>query len=432
MSDPSLSRREFLTVGTGALALSLVESGSHAAEVKTGTHHIPEDKNLDKAWVDALFAKGKYNDAEKFFNKALEIAQRINSPYLVALSRRNRAGLYSNQLRTDEALSEAEQALAFFRASNYQSDISVTLTTISRAHRRRGDYDKAIDVLQQKLQLAQKANDQRDLAFAYGDLATVLFEQERLPEALKYYEQAYTINKSIQDRLAIAYNAMNRGNVEWRLGHADGVSSLDEAEGLASNQEAGSYSQVLAEVEMIRGQIALSQRNFPDAIARSKHALELSGEQYKDVAVQATYTLGLSQALSGDTREGVKTCTQAVAMAKAEGDAALLSRAMLALAEALEAYGNAQDALTTALEAQKRFSSAGQQESEWRAWLVASLASRRKHDAAGAQEQLTRAKEVLSALNQKWGDDDFRSYLARPDIDFSHKQLGAAVVAENH
>ncbi len=306
----------------------------------------------------------------------------------------------------------------------------MTLTTISRAHRRRGDYERALEVLNQKLQLAQKANDQRDIAFSYGDLATVLSEQERLPEALNYYNQAYAINKSIQDRLAIAYNAMNRGNVEWRLGkYAASDSSLNEATELAKNQR---YTQVLAEIEMIRGQIALSQRHFPEAITRSQHALDLSGTQYRDVAVQAKYTLGLAQAESGSAREGVDTCKQVVDMAKDYGDAALLSRAMLALAEALEASGEAQGALSLAVEAQKRFSSAGQQESEWRAWLVAAQASLSKHDRAAAQEQFKQANEVISALRQKWGDDDFNSYLSRPDIQVSHKQLGVAVSADNH
>jgi tetratricopeptide (TPR) repeat protein len=305
----------------------------------------------------------------------------------------------------------------------------VTLTTIERAHRRRGDYERALEVLNQKLQLAQKANDQRDIAFAYGDIAAVLYEQERLPEAFNYYNQAYAINKSIQDRLGIAYNAMNRGNVEWRLGkYAASASSLNEAAELAKNQ---GYTQVLAEIEMIRGQIALSLRHFPEAITRSQHALDLSG-QYRDVAVPAKYTLGLAQAESGSTREGVDTCKQAVDMAKAYGDAALLSRAMLALAEALEASGDASSALSLALEAQKRFSSAGQQESEWRAWLIAAQASLSKHDRAAAEEQLTQANEVISSLHQKWGEDDFNSYLSRPDIQVSHKQLGVAVSADNH
>jgi non-lysosomal glucosylceramidase len=56
---PDLSRRDFLAAGAGALALSLVESPGRADERKAGMHHIPEDKNLSKEWLDALFAKGK-------------------------------------------------------------------------------------------------------------------------------------------------------------------------------------------------------------------------------------------------------------------------------------------------------------------------------------------------------------------------------------
>ena len=52
MSD--VSRREFLAAGTGALALTVVED--NAAE-KVGSHHIPEDKNLSRAWLESLAAR---------------------------------------------------------------------------------------------------------------------------------------------------------------------------------------------------------------------------------------------------------------------------------------------------------------------------------------------------------------------------------------
>jgi uncharacterized protein (DUF608 family) len=55
-----VSRRAFLSVAGGTLALSLVDSGGTAAPPeKEGTHHIPADKNLDPAWVEALFARGR-------------------------------------------------------------------------------------------------------------------------------------------------------------------------------------------------------------------------------------------------------------------------------------------------------------------------------------------------------------------------------------
>jgi uncharacterized protein (DUF608 family) len=60
-SDTDLSRRDFLAAGAGALALTVVDSCCEpaCAADKLGTHHIPKDKNLSKAWVARLFARGR-------------------------------------------------------------------------------------------------------------------------------------------------------------------------------------------------------------------------------------------------------------------------------------------------------------------------------------------------------------------------------------
>jgi uncharacterized protein (DUF608 family) len=56
-----LSRRDFLAAGAGALALTVVDGccDPAAAGDKLGTHHIPVDKNLSKAWVNKLYAQGR-------------------------------------------------------------------------------------------------------------------------------------------------------------------------------------------------------------------------------------------------------------------------------------------------------------------------------------------------------------------------------------
>ena len=78
------------------------------------------------------------------------------------------------------------------------------------------------------------------------------------------------------------------------------------------------------------------------------------------------------------------------------------------------------------------FQRAGQLESEWRAWVVAARASRLKHDERAASEQLARAADVLSQFHQRLGDAVFSVYLARPDIQISHKQLGGEIPAADH
>jgi serine/threonine protein kinase/Tfp pilus assembly protein PilF len=378
-----------------------------------------------------FFVNSNYEEAEKNYKQGLEFAKRSKSRLPEALILQNLGSMYIQQLRTDEGLSLAQQALTFFEQGQYRFNIHVCLTVIGRGNRRKGDYEAALKAFQQTLDLAQQSNYPAEIAFSYGEIATVLAEQERYPEALNLYDQSYEIHKSLNDRRNMAYSLINHGRLLWQLGRYDEArTALREAEELA-NQPDTNVKPILAEIPVQYAQIALSERRFPEARAKSLQGLELAGTQYEGFAIPAKYTLGLAQAFSGAASEGKKSCEEAVEMAKSAGDAGLLSRAWLALAEVLLENKDAQGALTYALQAQENFNRAGQLESEWRAWAVASRASLLKKDERAASDQLAQSNNVLSQLRQKWGEEVFEKYLTRPDIQFSHKQLGGAVpVAE--
>jgi serine/threonine protein kinase/Flp pilus assembly protein TadD len=379
-----------------------------------------------------FFINGNYDEAERDYNRALEFARRNKSRLREAEVLQNLASLYIQQLRTDDGLAYAQKALEFFQQGGYRSNIHTCLTLIGRANRRKGDYDMALQIFQQTLQLAEASGYQPQIAFSQGEIATVLTEQERYPEALDRYNQSYEINKNLNDHLGMAYKLMDRGNVLWRLGRYDEArASLTQAYDLA-NQPDNSIKPVLAEVTLRFAEIALSERRFPEAGTKSQQALDLAGTHYEGIPVQAKSTLGLSLSFSNSVSEGKKNCEEAVEMATRAGDAALISKAKLALSETQLASNDAQNALTNALEAQARFQRAGQLESEWRAWVVAARASRLKHDERAASEQLARAADVLSQFHQRLGDELFSAYLARPDIQISHKQLGGEIPAADN
>jgi tetratricopeptide (TPR) repeat protein/predicted Ser/Thr protein kinase len=376
----------------------------------------------------AFFVGGKYEEAEKNYNQAREFARRNKSRLREAQVLRNLAILYIQQLRTDEGLTYAQQALKFFQEGGYHSYVSVCRTMIGRAHRRRGDYQAALGVFQENLDMAEQTGYQPQVAFTQGEIAMVLTEQERYPEALSRYQQSYGINKSLNDQLGLMYNSLNLGNVQWRLGlYTDAQTSLTQARGIA-DQPGGSYPPVLAEVRLRNAEIALSQQRYQDARAESEQALALAEKQYEWVYVQAKLALGLAEAHLGTAQNGKTLCEEAVEMAKRGGDYALVSKALLTLAEVLLEGNDARGALSAALEARDRFSRAAQQESEWRARTIAALAYRRQGNENAAKEELAQAAAVLSQLQQKWGDETFAVYLNRRDTQFFHKQLGGSPV----
>jgi tetratricopeptide (TPR) repeat protein/tRNA A-37 threonylcarbamoyl transferase component Bud32 len=364
----------------------------------------------------AFFVSGKYAEAEKNYNQAREFAKRNKSAFIEAQVLQNLASLYIQQLRTDDGLTYAQQALSFFKQGGYRTNTGICLTLIGRANRRKGAYEAALSAFQQNLEMAVQSGYQPQIAFAHAEIAMVLTEQEHYPEALNRYEQSYAINKSMSYGLRIMYNALNRGNVQWRLGlYDEALSSLNEAYGLAS-QTSGSYKPVLAEIHLRKAEIALSQRRFTEAKSESLLALGMAEPQYEGIPVEAKFTLGQAQALSGATHDGKVACEEAVSLARSGGDYALLSKALLALAEVQLEAGDAPGALAAALEAKGRFASAGQQESEWRAWAIASRAHHRQGDEKAAQDDLAQASRVLSQLQEKWGAEAFTGYLNRQDI----------------
>ena len=381
--------------------------------------------------ANTLTAQGRFDESEKSCKLALDIAARNQSAFLEALGLWSLANLRVQQLKASEGLQLAEKALNIFRSGNYRSHVSVCLQTIGRARRRQGDYHAAYQALEQRLQLAEHAGNQRQIASCHADMAMVLFEQERYPEALQRYEQSYQTYKYLDDKLNLAYNLMNRGNAFWRVGrYADARTALDQAQELANRPE-GKYRPVVAEVELIKAQIALSERDFGLAKTRAERALaESGGRQYEGVPIQALYTLGVAQAFSGSHADGVRLCHEAVGLAKQADDAALLTRALLALAEAQLQERAGQASLANATAAQERFAAAGQQESEWRALVVAAGANRILHDEAGAQQRLKKASSLLNELRQKWGPEAFDLYLTRRDIQLPHQQLGGTITAE--
>ena len=121
-------------------------------------------------------------------------------------------------------------------------------------------------------------------------------------------------------------------------------------------------------------------------------------------------------ARSGAKKEALRVSQEAVEMANKVQDERLLSEAIISRAEALLANDDARQSLTMALQAQERFARAGQQASEWRAWLMAATASERMSDTVAFHEHSARAKLSVSGLEQRWGSEAFGRYSTRRDI----------------
>jgi eukaryotic-like serine/threonine-protein kinase len=432
ISRSSINKYQFVKTQLQLSSVYYAEGDTDRAKgIATAAIDLAQAKNIrtlaTNGMIDlgyTLLARGEFNEAGNYFKQALNFAQEGKARRTEARAKLGLGSVILQQGDPDQAISLLEQALDFYKDAGYRKETSIAMVLLGRAHRNKGEYEIALGIFEQQLKLAKDLDDPAQMVASLSGIAITLgFEQEKYAEALPRLEESYKINQLIGAKIGMGYDQLNRGILLWQLGrYKEAREALDLAFSIANQPEA-SYKAVLAWVHLANSQMALSERRFAEAKARGQQALDQAGTQYPDVALQAKYCIGLAHAFSGAPQPARKLCEEAVASAKQLNSPRALSSALLALAEVSLLGNDAPAALSTALQAQAMFARSGEQDSEWRAWLMAARASQLAGDKSATQDYASRADGLCAGLQQKWGMEAYDGYLRRPDIQNYRKQL---------
>ncbi|MDQ5846756.1 MAG: protein kinase [Acidobacteriota bacterium] len=366
--------------------------------------------------------KGDYPKADQYFSEALQSAQRSKALRNEARARFSLGQLRLRQYKADEAVRFLEPALAFYQQGAYRSEASSCLVVLARANRQKGDYDSAYKANEQLLQHGQQLNDQAQVALSYSEMGLARTSQERYSEALDLLNQAYAYYSSQNVQRSIGYNMHNRAETLWRMGrYAEAKTLLDQAAPIA-DKSGNEIRALSANIKLSAAEMALSEGRFADANGRAKFLVDSTGTDFKGVLVAAKSVMGLAQSYSGSSA-GKQLAMEAVELARQLNDPAQTATAQMALAEVLLVSRNYEAAASNALEAQAVFARLGQTASEWRSLTIAAQAKHGMGDKNGAREYAMRARDTLFKLEQRWGSDNYQTYLGRNDIQRYRKEI---------
>jgi serine/threonine protein kinase/Tfp pilus assembly protein PilF len=371
----------------------------------------------------AFLSHGDFDNARVYFQQALDLARR---DHLTASEKRSQLALgrLNFQLSNyDDAVVQLKEALDFFKTRGYPRDTSLALTLLGRSYQDMGQDDQAQIYFNEGYQLATQSNDEASIGDYHMSMTFLRGKnQEQYVEALTHLDEKLRIDQTHDMKRGIAFDQMNRGLFLNELGrYAEAKTALDAAFDLANQKEA-QYKTVMAWVHLVRARMALNQRQYGEAKKNAQLAVEAS-EKYPDVMLQAQCTLGLTSAYSGSAPEGHKLCEDALVLANKTKSRQLITFVQLALAEILLLEKNAEQALNAAQEVLKIFAQSGQKDSEWRTLLIAARASDLAGNRSAAQDFAARADKACGELQQRWGADNYESYLRRPDIQAYRTQL---------
>lgn len=377
---------------------------------------------------NTLLLRRTFQDAEGYARQAMDLAQRFKEKRNEARANLLLGSIYIQREDAEKGAPFIEQALSFYRAGGYRRELSRCMLMTGRVQLLKGDSDGALRTLDEQLQLAKQVEDPGQLARSQAEVAAALSKQDFYPQALVRFTESYELNKSLDNPLNTCFALLNRGDMLARLGRYDEANTalhqlMPLLERLSSENK---YRAIwTAWAYLIRAQMALSKRDFPQAKARSNEALSVMTGNNRSTNTEASIksTLCLTEVFSGSLVPGLKLCEEAVALVATADHADVETQ--LALAEALLENRKPKESLDAALMAQKEFARQHRDECEWKAWLIAARASEQLHQTESLKQQVSHAHALLDGLQSKWHSETFDSYTARADIRLRRQQMEA-------
>jgi Tfp pilus assembly protein PilF len=203
--------------------VDLTLTGDNDPQLHTLTGWMREEMNESTGWLrlgKLMIKLGQFNKAEELYEILLtQTTSEDKKAYLFYQLgwTKNGQGKYSDAIGFYEKVLEIKQKIL----PENHPDLAGSYNNIGNVYRNMAEYSKALSYYEQALEIAQKtlsANDPR-LATSYNNIGTVYDNMEKYSKALSYYEKALEIKQktlpAYHPGLANSYN--NIGTVYYNM-----------------------------------------------------------------------------------------------------------------------------------------------------------------------------------------------------------------------
>jgi len=171
------------------------------------------------------------------------------------------------------------------------------------AFSRKGDYDRAIELYEESLELARTHEDFSLQAKCLSNIGNVHYFKAELDEAYTCYNDALEINSRLGDQAGVGRQTMNLGLIELMRGdYQAGLDQLNRSAMIFKELgERGMFALVLINISQSRTTLS----EYDNSIVAAEEALEIA----RDVTLpliecDATLRLGIAHASKGDRARG--------------------------------------------------------------------------------------------------------------------------------
>jgi adenylate cyclase len=176
----------------------------------------------------------------------------------------NLTGLYIDAENTDSALAYNEEALRLAEKSGYQKGFVMALTDRGEIYDRQGNYPAAIRIFQQALNISKTLNDRKVTANVYNFIANAHHKNGEYTEALSNQYSALKIREEIHDEQGIAWSYNNIATI-YRI-QGDYPAALNSLQESLKILEKFDDKKMIAIAHNTIGTVYSLQGKYPDAL----------------------------------------------------------------------------------------------------------------------------------------------------------------------
>ena len=155
--------------------------------------------------------QGDYDEARRYFEACLAIAERLGDTGTEARARRGLGILASNQSDFVQAEMLFAQALERFRALEDQPGIGRCLNDLGLVAERQGDHDRAIAYQEEALPIARTVGDDWQVGIILGNLGGAYYERGEFARGEALCQEALDVCRRIGDTFGVAVNLHDLG-----------------------------------------------------------------------------------------------------------------------------------------------------------------------------------------------------------------------------
>ncbi|MES2812027.1 MAG: tetratricopeptide repeat-containing sensor histidine kinase [Bacteroidota bacterium] len=141
----------------------------------------------------------KYDEALKYFNKALFIETELKNYTGMAICENNIGNLYEDLKKNKEALLHYEKGLHYAETANYKLLQTDLLTNAGRLYQKIGNFQKAEKYLKKSESFCRELEATQSLKSVCGNLGDLYLFQKKYDLSEKYYQEALQLAKEITD-----------------------------------------------------------------------------------------------------------------------------------------------------------------------------------------------------------------------------------------